>query len=99
MNKDQQIAFIREKCIEANLGTPHYWEELSSGGNDYWHVRPLHLADVLLAMAKRFGASSDTALADILRLTADGSKHWNLFADELREQSDETVEFISALLQ
>lgn len=85
----EQLAFIREKCIEATpaklLVTPKYGEE------------PVRLADVLLAIRSQVKYTSkikDWNGASIHML----NNYWNLLKP-LNEQSEECINFIYQLLQ
>ena len=57
--------------------------------------RPIRLADVLLAMreVKRY------SLTVLTLLTIADNRRWNLRADDLEHQSDETISFIHSLLK
>lgn len=139
MTKQDQINFIREKCIEANdeivrfgFGNEiemnethrHFTVALMddsfirvfSGTNQLVDVapedckilgRPIRLADVLLAIgsrAKDFELRNDYLWSwsvDVPKYNDDRANQifWNLRADDVREQSEETINFIYNLLK
>lgn len=72
---------------------------------EVWRIigRPIRLADVLLAMGMRrpmrgmIYCTSDGVLIDFENRKESGAV-WNLRADDLDQQSDETISFIHSLL-
>lgn len=98
MNKDEQIALIRAKCIEAN---PEI-EELVGGDGDPFgnggpiiQDRPIRLTDVLLAIRQN-ERYDDIQVAKLVGIV--GLPLWNLRADDLTLQSDECITFLADLL-
>jgi hypothetical protein len=94
--RQDDIKNIRAACTKAN---PDIEEEFgcSCGSCDYeTRVRPIRLADVLLAVENGRSAEMTEEKIRILRYIA---SIWNLRTDDLEQQSDETVEFISSLLE
>jgi hypothetical protein len=107
MTKQDQINLIREKCVEANpsIQDREYCCKYSTYDRrnfcDRCSEKPLgiHLADVLLALGSQsivIGAEGQFRNYDD---DCDDAPYWNLRADDLREQSDATVEFLHQLLQ
>ena len=93
MNLDQQKADIRAKCIEANplLATPFQYRDVDGGLMET--ERTLRLTDVLLATKEAWGRrpfSSGTFL-QLDRWHLDIIKGWDWYADDLEQQSDETI--------
>lgn len=101
---DQQLAEIRAKCIEAN--PEKVWDHKTY--HDYDVTPIIRLADVLYAV----GEKDDTGLG-LLTVTGGGLmqysenvtvKHsprrvfYDLRADDLTQQSHETIAFIHSLL-
>lgn len=114
MNREQQIDFIRQKCIEANPAKTwrdtgncqRHWADDFDVPCTCTNVEyPVRLADVLLTI--RVGKSySPDELADLVGLRADEgggmdlrNSLWKFRFDDLREQSEETINFIYNLLQ
>jgi hypothetical protein len=101
MKRGEQINLIRAKCIEAN---PERWNDFENLKRDDDKIR---LADVLLATEKKAPAKH-VPEGNGLIIFSDGSMSWNgkpssvvwyLRNDDLTEQSDECIEFISSLLK
>jgi hypothetical protein len=114
MNKEEQINFIREKCIEANPEIKRRFVFICRHGEEYQQPDVIRLADVLLATnnavrnmaVQDFGAlmlfsvDEDTDSLDWNEVMVDGKRrHWNLRADDLRQQSEETINFLYDLLK
>ena len=100
MTRDKQLIGIREVCIKVNPGL----KPASAPKNDSQAhtVRPIRLADVLLAMKTKyvdkgyiFGVPAWIKHGGELLF---GSYLWNLREDSLDKQSDETIDFIFNLL-
>lgn len=87
-SREQNIEIIRETAIKANSGL--------IPNAKYQGVRPVRLADVLLAI------NTKSSLPDNVNIDRNGGVdttcQWNLRADNLTEQSDECLEFLAALL-
>lgn len=89
MTIKEKTEFIRQKCIAANpeayvFGVP----------------RPIRLADVLVPIVgdlDELGSKEqfDPIAVSIVRTVG----HWNLRADDLEKQSEETISFIYKILQ
>lgn len=91
---------VRDVCIAVN-------SELIPDAK-YQGVRPIRLADVLLAIRHRFQFSSGieyrTASIELVVPTFEGGyfkreERWNLHADDLSQQSSETLKFLASLLR
>ena len=110
---NDKLTLIREKCIAANpeikgvfcegCGIP--WKDAKSTCPRYVsdpcypspeRERPIRLADVLLAIetaAKKRVDENEGEMAHV-------SVHlWNLRADDLQQQSEETINFLHELLK
>ena len=83
--RDEQIKTIRDACVKVNDKIRHrsYY-----GGMD-----TIRLADVLLACFETVGTFTNGG-GDCQTILM----HWSLRTDDLTQQSDETIEFISSLL-
>jgi hypothetical protein len=85
------LDIIREACERA-----HGHELTDARGIS----RPIRLADVLLAIEPWFGESPDEGkmitekMSDVLLII----QYWNLRADDLLQQSEETLNLIAAAL-
>lgn len=95
MNKKLQL--IREKCIAAN---PHRkegwdWDSGRPEGSGYMDHAPCRLADVLLAIETSEGKVYDRAVNESM---ATALNIWNLRADDLEKQSEDTITFLAELL-
>lgn len=89
--QEQNIETIRKACIAAN---PEIVQPVYDGANTYID-RPIHLADVLLAMDERL----DTPFfPDANEWELFLFHKWNLHKDTLTDQSDETLSFLAKLL-
>lgn len=101
------IDLIRQKCVEANPEI-EIWEE----GDNVPDVRPIRLADVLLAIGKIDRLNVD--VPQVVFVSARGyfsmltvqhtidvnyGKQWNLQKDSLEEQDEETLAFLADLLK
>lgn len=104
--REEQIALVRQKCIEANsdfLVGPC----LGCARKGKAHLlalrpdqRPIRLADVLLALdGLRKNEPYSKTQRNFEAVTLGYTKGWNLRKDDLIEQSDETIEFIATLLK
>src|SRR2546426_810952 len=93
MNREEKIAAIRQKCIEANPDRE-------------WVVQTIRLADVLLAIEKSdndqvtFVDAAGFFYADYLQGNGIEPQDvcWNLPKDDLNEQSEECLDFLAELL-
>jgi hypothetical protein len=102
MTKDQKLEAIRAKCIAANPQEKPWMSESERVWDDA--VRPVRLADVLLAIP--IAAVTLQLWPDRLWITYtdpghDGAAHdgaWELTKDDLSLQSQETIDFIHSLL-
>ena len=66
-----------------------------------WKIlgRPIRLADVLLSITtNRHGAKRGQFISDDINWEHDEVYFWNLKQDDLRHQSEETLEFLASLL-
>lgn len=108
MTTQQQIDFIRQKCIEANpeINSGQFLQEWSieeiNTNPRVAVVRPIRLADVLLAIGKKTTHDFGYYCCDngVIAQTGSGAKaNWNLRKDDLTEQSDECIIFLADLLQ
>jgi hypothetical protein len=89
MNRQEQLALIRQKCVEANPEIDELKVFVCNNCADDGdvHYRPIRLADVLWLLeekkvAKQIGFDK----------IGDFALHmWNLRKDSLEEQSDETL--------
>lgn len=87
MTTQEQLQFIREKCILSN-----------KDGFEFGVEREIRLADVLLAIplyAKELMKPDFSANAIYVK----GNEIWYLKNDSLSDQSPETIEFIYNLLK
>lgn len=110
MTQDDRLNLIRTRCIEAIEGIEMGKDPENAAAERLTvrYYRPIRLVDLLLAFDMDFGkdvrgyrnlgdsiakhAVVEGILSNILKL-------WNLRADDLREQSNETVNFIYELLK
>lgn len=115
MTHTERLGAVRQKCIEANPTIVRWGgfdlAKMALGGvpeSAPDEVRPIRLADVLLAIGKAM-TRGNSYFVD-----ADGGFHewfapqgrldlrtvgrWNLRADDLSQQSEETIDFIASLL-
>jgi hypothetical protein len=114
MTRDQQRELIRRKCIEANPEIQTYRSpcQCKDHGNcpfaDHARVgRPIRLADVLCVAEARThkeveggnpeeqAESFETFRRDIF---ANVCVEWDIYHDDLTQQSDECVAFLAQLL-
>jgi len=101
--RQEQLAAIRQKCIEAN---PTIKDDTLCTPECRVHRRPIRLADILLAAARNSVLEGWQYMVDVcgdFYALPDGNNpqlkaHWNLRADNLEDQSDETIAFIHSLL-
>ena len=93
-------------CLFVPVGYPKGTDEFKARGNPEirtLHIlgRPIRLADVLLAMQAQ--AEKDLANRQIPlprpALFGKVANQWNLKADDLSKQSEETINFIAELLK
>ena len=109
MNRDEQLAVIRQKCIEAN--SDKNWNEERQDGFGYWKAYPLpiRLADVLLAVGKKkkavcvdsggyIGVAQPPPFPDQGVVFVFCDFKYDLHKDDLTEQSDECLTFLAQLL-
>lgn len=110
-----QIQFIREKCIEANPQIVERHDSCKAHGKRgglfkcICQPRPIRLADVLVAIgnmmvivdARGNFYKLEMKLSDKMPSFDEkaGTAKWNLLKDDLREQREETLEFIANLLK
>ena len=110
------LELVRQKCIEANpeiagrcfdCGCLNDGDNCSTGGV-HSEPRPIHLADVLLAIGDRGLASMsispvtiDYGKVSFIWEPYGQSGHfmWNLKDDDLTHQSQETVDFLAEILR
>jgi hypothetical protein len=108
MIKYEQLSFIREKCIVANPEIGNDYSVAAIGGRlrntseRVWNAkavqgRPIRLADVLLAINATLRKERGTISLDenSVKLIL----FWNLRADDLEKQSEETISFLAELLK
>lgn len=101
---NDKLNLIREKCIAANpeIGELKKFVCENCGGNDEVHYRPIHLADVLLAIAERIGFATVKELGinsfGEFFFSDNIKERWNLRTD-LENQSEETINFLYELLK
>jgi hypothetical protein len=102
MIKEDQINFIREKCIEANP------ESFTFEDGNWWRREknaiiapvPIRLADVLLAIGSGVRMEEQTSSGQLsIGVAGRGWTLWNLRSADLRDQSEETIEFLYNLLK
>lgn len=102
MNREEYLALIRQKCVEAN-------PELDTV---YDLPRPIRLADVLCALRPLQGSlaidkdglfviPTIPQLGGWVPATTINAAHpfWNIYRDDLTEQSDECIAFLYSLLK
>jgi hypothetical protein len=109
----EHITAIREACIRANpdIAKPcpcpkgGIYDDGSvcqrCDGSQWWVDRPIRLADVLLAMQGMNYVTIDPSGDFWISNTGGRSKlgeSWDLRADDLSQQSPETIGFIHSLL-
>lgn len=98
MTTEEKVEAIRQACIKANpeIDTT-YWispKDPYEGIEDCKEVtRPIRLADVLLAKE-----CINRAREMYNRYTYETVEKWNLHADDLTQQSPETIDFLYGLL-
>lgn len=97
MTQNDKLEIIRQKCIAAN-------PEIGTARAHWPFEREIRLADVLLAIPHLKPRDH----RNIVRGQAESAGNvgfmtviceWNLRADDLREQSPETIEFLHSLLK
>lgn len=107
MTKEDKLAAIRRKIIEANpeIVAQTYRGSAETGYSIAITGRPIRLADVLVAMAGySVGIECDGMAIDRHGRFFNWLKNeehqpdWNLHADDLEQQSDETISFLYSLL-
>jgi hypothetical protein len=99
---NEKLQFIREKCIAAN--PDKIWEVAYD--DIYRRIEPCRLGDVLLAFQGQ-GIATKMAIDEngYFYLFAGGSFgredecSWNLRADDLEKQPEETISFLYDLLR
>lgn len=95
MTRTDQIAAIRAACIEAHGEAKRAWKIGQLG-------EPIRLADVLLAIESVADVQSegtfDDACGVLLPGFAKGGGKWNLRADDLEQQSRETLACVAGVL-
>lgn len=91
MNRDQHIALVWRKCIEANADEKDRYEI---------GPRAVRLADVLLAIQKARGGmwARHSGVFEVDQWVKDLLPMYDLRKDDLTEQSDECVAFLAKLL-
>lgn len=102
MIRNEAINIVREACIKTNPDLEFHNERIYRKGE----LARIHLADIIFTYLKnlvvpRFlvkGYVSGDKLgafdAEVMNIVAS----WNLRTDSLKEQSDETLEFLAELL-
>lgn len=110
--REERLAAIRQKCIEANPNITKEGVAVTFTGNVATDAklvsRPIRLADVLLAIEAehKFNSNPEPAIAAKIDLVTNvyrqgvllHERYWNLRADDLEQQSDETIAFLHSLL-
>jgi hypothetical protein len=99
-NMNEKLEAIRRKCIEAN---PEIEIIDSRIGLRQIIGRPIRLADVLLAINNPNAVGLLTGVSGVNddysgNLEYEDEPLWNLRADDLNSQSEETIEFLVGLL-
>jgi hypothetical protein len=91
---NQNLDLIRQKCIEAIEGNDLLFDGKYPTAEKLLvkHYRPIHLADVLLAIEANYGSA--TLSTQVLAM-----ERWNLRTDDLNQQSDEEITFLADLLR
>ena len=114
MTREQNIELIRSKCIEsspaiANEQIMYRIKRVDTESFSSWEERPIRLADVLLAIDNnstfpdgfpQYAVATDGfigKLVDMKSLPPKGA-WWKLKKDDLTEQSDECLEFLTSLI-
>jgi hypothetical protein len=105
MIQSDKLNFIREKCIATNK--EKFCGRARCSGEKCLNAT-IRLADVLLAMEqsrKRDGSewlvmfTGEFRYVNVLHHSLERHPKWNLRADDLREQSEETINFLYELLK
>src|SRR5438270_678262 len=103
MNRDEQLEAIRDACVKANPDKACPTIELKG---DKCCEHSIRLADVLLAMEvkdpnNRYQVRTSGHIGTISPVSPMTHVYtrWNLPADDLTLQPDETINFLYALLQ
>lgn len=114
MTTQQQIALIRQECIEANpeIVSDKKQIDIRNGHGEWLGVeetgvmRPIRLADVLLAIPLTEGTTWRVTQNGIFVSVEDEwgketftDAQWNFLKDDLTEQSEECITFLAGLLQ
>lgn len=97
--KTEQIAAIRAKCIEAHPEIDHIQEAAPGRSEALIDGRPIRLADVLLAWETKYEELPDQTIGRGMEQLWSIYCKWSLRADDLDQQSDETISFIHDLLK
>lgn len=98
--REQHIEVVRKACVAANpeIVESHQGEE---DGEIVWIeiFRPIRLADVLLAMGRKWRINGSGYFDDGTgKVLGTPDPYWNLCANDLTQQSDETLKFLADLL-
>lgn len=111
MTIQDKIKLIREKCIAANPQKKWRDDERchrhlvqdESVHDCYCVNEPVRLADVLLSIAERIGFATVKELGinsfGEFFFSDNIKERWNLRADDLEKQSEETINFLYELLK
>lgn len=98
--RDEQIEAVRKACIAANPDIKILFQE-----PNIYESGAIRLADMLLAVGDAWRKDLDVAMQSLPRYRAalnrnivEVIKRWHLRADDLTQQSDETIEFLAGLL-
>jgi hypothetical protein len=83
-NRPRYLERIRDKCVEANDEWP------GAGG----FLRPARLADILLAIEARFGTDHEMKFQMMSAML-----RWNLRADDIEQQDNETIRYLYEILK
>jgi hypothetical protein len=97
---NEKLNLIRETCIAA---IPSRYEMDGCSCGREW-PRPLRLADVLLAIGKEYvdlGVNCEGQWENAMGVGITGADNaaWNLRADDLEKQSEETIRLLHELLK
>lgn len=99
MTRTEKLVAIKQRCIEANpeleVYVGVYHDGPKKGQAMRVPARPIRLADVLLAL--RFHKVR-VDLRGHSTMEAGVVYYWNLRADDLSAQSDETIDYVHSLL-
>lgn len=94
---NEKLEAIRQACIAANPGivSIRRKKQQRTIGEVCDDDPPIHLADVLLAIMK---AVDGRKSSEVQRIFYRLAHLWNCYADDLTQQSVETIEFLYGLV-